>query len=299
MPSPRIVHRALAVLLIAFVFGAACSSSSAGSPRHAVDVAHSLVRAGYDNPADICDAGDVGSQAARSSNLRFAVSGADFQCSVPAKGDIAHVVEFDTRDHASAYAAEIMAGAGPGPAVSCGLWEFDVFTTSFTQNVPTTDEMQGWLSDAVRGCGPSNKNNSAASSSMTVAPTPTPPTTVSEDSYKSSAQQVTISQLVNNPLNYDGSAVTFTGTVVNFLQDSSGATTAMNVNDPNDITSIVYVQFSPTADPTQMNKNDSVQIWGDGIGTTQGPNAFGATVNVSSVQERYLTDTSTNYNDHG
>lgn len=128
--------------------------------------------------------------------------------------------------------------------------------------------------------------------------TPAPATTLQTPAgYKASAQNVTVSHLVNDPSIYDGTVVTFTGTIVNFLQDSSGVTTAMNVSDPNDPTSIVYVQLSPTADVTQMNKSDTVTIWGDGQGTASGTNAFGATINVSAVSETYLTNTSTGYSD--
>ena len=92
--------------------------------------------------------------------------------------------------------------------------------------------------------------------------------------------------------------MTFPATIDGFLQDSSGDTTAMNVSDPNDPSSTVYIQLSSYADVTKMNKNDSVTIWGDGQGSHSGKNAFGGSINVSVVSEVYLSDATTGYNDN-
>lgn len=149
---------------------------------------------------------------------------------------------------------------------------------------------------------------SAAHSAPTTAAAPTtappatsPPTTQSQaqivQGYQNSTTSVTASQLANDPSTYKGQGVTFTGTIDTFLQDSSGNTTAMNVADPNDPTSVIYVQLSNTADVTQMNKGDTVVIWGDALGSVSGKNAYGGTINQSAVNEVYLTDQTTNYSD--
>ena len=126
--------------------------------------------------------------------------------------------------------------------------------------------------------------------------TPTPQATIVAN-YEGSCTAVAISQLVNSPSTYDGTSVTFQATIVNFLQDSSGNTTAMNVSDPNDITSVLYVQLSLYADVTQMNKGDTITIWGDAAGTISAKNAYGGTINESAAVEVYLTDTTTGYAD--
>ena len=124
-----------------------------------------------------------------------------------------------------------------------------------------------------------------------------PPTTTQAD-VVSGAQQVTVSQLVNDPSQYNGSDVTFQGTIVNFLQDSSGNTGAMNVADPNDGTSVVYIDLTQgSADVSQMSKGDSITIWGVGAGTTSTKNAFGGSINVSVITEAQLDDTTSNYTD--
>lgn len=138
----------------------------------------------------------------------------------------------------------------------------------------------------------------------TTPPTTSPPTTAPPSQaqivqqFESSAQAATVSQLANDPSNYDGLVVSFTATISNFLQDSSGDTTAMNVSDPNDPSSVVYVQLSNTADVTQMNKGDTVVIWGDGQGSISGKNDFGGTVNEGAVTETYLTDQTSSYSDN-
>jgi ribose 5-phosphate isomerase RpiB len=108
---------------------------------------------------------------------------------------------------------------------------------------------------------------------------------------------VTVSQIVNDPAIYYPGAVTFTATIDDFLQNSSGETAAMNVTDPNDPTSVLYVQLSLWADVTQMNKGDTVVIWGTGEGTVSGKNGFGGSIQEAAVQENYLTDTTTGYQD--
>ncbi|MDQ1394555.1 MAG: hypothetical protein QOF30_3532, partial [Acidimicrobiaceae bacterium] len=63
--------------------------------------------------------------------------------------------------------------------------------------------------------------------------------------FKQETAQVTVSQIVNNPATYNGRAIRFSARTINFLQDASGITTAMNVTDPNDPSSVLYVQLSP------------------------------------------------------
>lgn len=130
----------------------------------------------------------------------------------------------------------------------------------------------------------------------TPAPTPTPLSATIND-FKLECSPVTVSQIVNDPAIYYPGAVTFTATIDDFLQNSSGETAAMNVTDPNDPTSVLYVQLSLWADVTQMNKGDTVVIWGTGEGTVSGKNGFGGSIQEAAVQENYLTDTTTGYQD--
>jgi hypothetical protein len=115
--------------------------------------------------------------------------------------------------------------------------------------------------------------------------------------FKGIATSMSISKLDDDPSIWTSEPLELNGTIVNFLQDSSGLTTAMNVADPNDPGSVVYVQLSAWADVTQMNKGDSVTIWATGEGVVSGQNDFGGSINEAAFQEDYMTDTTTGYQD--
>jgi hypothetical protein len=141
----------------------------------------------------------------------------------------------------------------------------------------------------------------APTAAPTAVPTAAPPAESQAQivaDFEATAQAVAVSKLVNSPSTYNGSTVSFTATIVNFLQDSSGNTTAMNVSDPTDFSSLVYVQLSSTADVTKMNKGDTIKIWGDGSGTVSGTNAYGGSINESAVTEVYTQDITSGYLDN-
>jgi hypothetical protein len=133
---------------------------------------------------------------------------------------------------------------------------------------------------------------------MATAPSTTAPK-ISRAGYAAFSKPVTVTKLVNDPSLYDGVAVNLSAEIVNFLQDDADQTTAMNVSDPDDPTSIMYIQLSGSADVSKMNKTDLLTIWGKGAGSARGKNAFGATINESVVNEAYLTDRTTGYQDQG
>lgn len=129
------------------------------------------------------------------------------------------------------------------------------------------------------------------------APTPTPtPLAVVIANYKQRCESLSVSQIANDPAVYQGSDVTFQGTIVKFVQDSSGNATGIDVSDPNNPLSIIYVELV-LADPTQLNDGDTVTVWGKDTGVISGTNAFGATVTNASVEEMYLTDSTDGYVD--
>lgn len=142
-------------------------------------------------------------------------------------------------------------------------------------------------------------SGSGSSTGLTVSlPATSPPKPHAQvvADYKASAQQVTLANLQKDPNAYKGKVITFTATISKFLQDSSGNTGAMNVDDPNDLSS-AYVNLSSYIDLSKVNKDDTVQIWGTGLGIVSGKNAFGGDINVSGVNETYLGDTITGYSD--
>jgi hypothetical protein len=117
-------------------------------------------------------------------------------------------------------------------------------------------------------------------------------------SAKASARKVVVIQLVKDPSTYAGTVVTFTGKIMNFLQDSVGMTTAMTVSDPHRAMSAIYVELWPDIDLVPLNKGDTVIIWGQAEGSVSGTGAFGtfgATIDGPAVLDMYLSDITTGY----
>lgn len=164
-------------------------------------------------------------------------------------------------------------------------------TTTVAKSVPTTSVKSPSRTTAAPKPKPKP--------TTTIAPTTTTiPHAQVVQTYEASAKSVTVSQLANDPAVYNGEAVTFNAQIVNFLQDSSGNTGAANVSDPNDPSSLIYIQFDPLINVSKMAKGDTVQIWGSGQGSMTGKNAYGGTIHESAVLENYLTDTTSGYVDN-
>jgi hypothetical protein len=152
----------------------------------------------------------------------------------------------------------------------------------------------------------SQPSPSASTSTPTTQPAPTtttaPPPTPQQiqsgivSAYKAATQPVTIAQLANVPSQYKGKHLTVSGTIYNFLQDAKGNTTALNLFDGT--SSDIQVLFSKTLAPAQMNKGDTIVVWGTGTGTIVTTNALGGVINESTVQEVYLYDSTTGYTDY-
>ena len=139
---------------------------------------------------------------------------------------------------------------------------------------------------------------SLTTAAATLAPTPTLTQAQVAAAYEASCQHVTVSQMQKQPATYKGSPLTFSAVIVNFLQDSSGNTGAMNVADPTDGSSIAYVQLSSSAQVAHMNKGDKITVWGHGGGALSGQNAYGGTINEAAVDEVYLGDATSGYQDN-
>jgi len=154
------------------------------------------------------------------------------------------------------------------------------------KNMSTSDSTQKKQADQIV---------SPTQSSPTDTPAPTEDPAVVKANYKSGATDVTVSDIAKDPSYYKNLTVKFTGTILNFVQDSSGNTSGANVSDPND--SIIQVVFSPFVEIQSINKSDSITVWGKGLGSATGTNAFGGTIREGVVQEVYLNDTTSGYTD--
>lgn len=132
----------------------------------------------------------------------------------------------------------------------------------------------------------------------TPVPPPTPVPTESPAQYKASAKSVTVADIAKDPNTYKGKTVKFTAVIANFVHDSNGNTAGANVLDPNDYSSVIQIAFTPDFSLAHVNKGDTIQVWGQGLGAFSGTNAFGATITEGAVQEVYLHDSTTGYSDN-
>ncbi|HEX8997524.1 MAG TPA: hypothetical protein VF812_15965 [Ktedonobacterales bacterium] len=169
--------------------------------------------------------------------------------------------------------------------------------------------MCGPLASAAQGGGASTGSSSLSTTqssaqlatgtqpTATPAPTATSTSTESPAQYKASATSVSISDIAKDPNAYKGKTIRFTGVIANFVQDSSGNTAGANVDDPNDFSSVVQIAFTPSFSLAKVNKGDYIEVWGQGMGSFTGANAFGATITEGGVQEVYLHDSTSGYSD--
>lgn len=132
----------------------------------------------------------------------------------------------------------------------------------------------------------------------TPAPTATPVPTESPAHYKGSAAPVTIADIAKDPNAYNGKTVTFWAVIVGFAHDSSGNTAGANVVDPNDYSSVIQIAFTPSFVVANVNKGDTIEVWGQGMGAFTGTNAYGGTITEGAAQEVYLDDSTTGYSDN-
>ncbi len=163
--------------------------------------------------------------------------------------------------------------------------------------------VQGGSSTAgINGGGPSTRvassPNATPEPTATSTPQPTAVPTESANEYRNSAKNISVADVAKDPNSYKGQSVKFQAIILNFVQDSSGNTAGANVSDPSDYSSVIQIEFSPNLSVQGMNKNDTVTVWGQGAGSFSGTNAFGATIQEGGVDELYLHDSTTGYNDN-
>ncbi len=131
----------------------------------------------------------------------------------------------------------------------------------------------------------------------TPAPTATPVPKESPAEYKASANHVSVADVAKDPNGYKGKTIKFTAVIADFVQDSNGNTGGANVDDPNDYSSVLQIEFTPSFPLSKVNKEDTIEVWGQGMGAFSGTNAYGGTITEGAVQEVYLVDTTTGFSD--
>jgi hypothetical protein len=130
----------------------------------------------------------------------------------------------------------------------------------------------------------------------TAKPKPTQSPAQIEADYKINTTDTDVASLDKDGNADMGNEEHFTCTLVAFVKDSSGTTAGANVTDPGSVSSsFVQIIFTPGTDITQLNTQDTVEVWGTNMGVSSGTNAFGGTVQEVVVQAKYMNDTTTGY----
>lgn len=120
-------------------------------------------------------------------------------------------------------------------------------------------------------------------------------TTLSEPDFKASTTDTTIVALDKSGTASQNANVHFTCTILGFVKDSNGNTSAANVDDPNALGVVVQIAFPDGTDLNQLNAGDTLEVWGIDEGVFSGKNAFGGTVQEVGVTALYMTDQTTGY----
>ncbi|MGH2495943.1 MAG: hypothetical protein ACRDIV_14720 [Ktedonobacteraceae bacterium] len=118
---------------------------------------------------------------------------------------------------------------------------------------------------------------------------------MTEQQYKDSTTTITVADLDKDGNTVSGTDVHFTATILSFVKDSNGNTAGANVSDPGSYSGIIQVLFPAGTDITQLNTQDTIEVWGTDEGTFTGTNAFGVTVHEVAVSALYLDDQTTGY----
>lgn len=136
----------------------------------------------------------------------------------------------------------------------------------------------------------------------TVRPTATPTTAPTqtqaqiEATYKASTKSTTVTSLDKDGSADQGEEVHFTGVILNFVKDSNGNTAWANVDDLSlSSTSVVQVAFPSNTDLSQLNQEDTLEVWGTDEGVFSETNAFGGTIQEVVITAQYMFDQTTNY----
>ena len=133
----------------------------------------------------------------------------------------------------------------------------------------------------------------------TSQPRTTQPKVSDTQAYMNQTQDVSVADLANDPNGYTGEKIHVTGVVESYLYDSGGGDPiGINVSDPNDFTSVVYIDLAGFFDPSQVHKGDQIDIWGKGKGVIRGTNQYGGTISLGSMSGLYISNPSNGYTNY-
>lgn len=135
-----------------------------------------------------------------------------------------------------------------------------------------------------------------------VKPTITPQPTLTSGQiitkFEKEAQIVTVTQIYKTPNSYKGKSLIFTCSVSGFPKDDNGDVAALNCDDLNDFSSNVQIAIGKEIDVTKINHNDTLKVYGMGLGALTGKNGFGADITTGAILGLYINDLTTGYKNY-
>jgi hypothetical protein len=117
--------------------------------------------------------------------------------------------------------------------------------------------------------------------------------------YERATTPTTVADLAADPGSFADRNVAFTGVIKTFVVDGSGGALAMYVSEPTSPSTVVLIQLSEYDDVTRIDTGDTVVIWGGATGRVDYANTLGQPTFVTNVDEMYLTDRTSGYQDMG
>lgn len=101
---------------------------------------------------------------------------------------------------------------------------------------------------------------------------------------------VDIRELVKNPSAYTGSELHYRGEVFSIQEDNNGATMQVWIRIPGgddfDREAVIVIWGGKS---TGVYEGTTIEFWGYGLGSIQGTNAFGVTIEQPSIAAKYIT----------
>lgn len=117
-----------------------------------------------------------------------------------------------------------------------------------------------------------------------------------EASYKASTTSTTVTSLDTSGNNDQGQNVYFKCKILNSVRDTNGAIAGANVSDVDSSSnSVIQVLFPDNTGGTQVNQEDTLEVWGLDTGMADETSTGGTSIQEVVVLALYINDQTTGY----
>lgn len=163
-------------------------------------------------------------------------------------------------------------------------------TVNATYSDGTTESVTGWSVDNPSELVASTTSDFTVSYQGKTCSLSITCTTIDEDSYKNSCEEIAYDDLARTPDDYIGTNVKFTGEVIQVLEDSSGTAYRINVTEGDygiwDDTVLVY--FENNSSSPRVLEDDIVTFYGMSSGLYTYESTIGASITVPLVYAEFI-----------